>query len=62
MAIIEIDKQKFETDNLNDKAKNQVALIQFIDNKIKELHAELATFQTARNAYVNALKSSIKGN
>ncbi len=56
MSKVVIDGQEYALDQLSDAAKQQIASIQFVDGKIRNLQAELAVMQTARMAYVNALK------
>ena len=38
---------------------NQLASLQFVDNELARLQAQLAAMQTARMAYANALKASL---
>lgn len=53
---IQIDGQNYALDKLSDEAKNQLASIQFVDAELQRLNAQAAVLQTARMAYVNALK------
>lgn len=55
MAIVTINGQEYDTGQMSEEAKKQLASIQFVDKRINELRAELAALQTARNAYGNAL-------
>jgi hypothetical protein len=55
MNII-IDNQAYDLSNLSDDAKAQLASLQFVDAEIARLQAQMAAFQTARNAYALALR------
>jgi hypothetical protein len=57
MPTIKIDKKEYDVDNLSNEAKAQLGSIQFVDNEIARLQAQLAAMQTARNAYIKALSS-----
>ena len=56
MAKITIDNIEYEADNLSDQAKQQLQMIQIADQEVVRLNAQLAMIQTARAAYINALK------
>lgn len=56
MPIIIIDNIEYELDNLSIDVKNQLASVQFVDQKLAQLQAEIAVFQTARTGYSKALK------
>jgi hypothetical protein len=53
---ITIDNQDYDFANLSDDAKAQLASLQFVDSEIARLQAQMAAFQTARNAYALALR------
>lgn len=55
MPKITIDGKEYDTDQLSEKARNQLVSVQFVDRKIQELNLELAAYQTARNTYARAL-------
>jgi len=57
MPKIKIDNKEYELDSFSNEAKAQLASIQFVDNEIARLQAQLAAMQTARNTYANALAS-----
>lgn len=59
MAIIKIDNKDYDTDQLTDEAKNQLANVQLTDQEIKRLQVLLAITQTARNAYAKALTAAL---
>lgn len=56
---INVDGKNYKLDELNAKARAQVANIQFVDEKIRQLSNELAVADTARLAYRNALKREL---
>ncbi|WP_207780277.1 DUF6447 family protein [Pokkaliibacter plantistimulans] len=56
MPSINIDNKEYDLDTLSEEAKAQIASIQFVDQELARLQAKAAALQTARNAYVNALK------
>ena len=62
MPKITVDGKEYDTDQIPEKAKQQVISIQFVDRRIQELNAEIAAFQTARNAYGKALGNILKEN
>ncbi len=59
MPTIQIDNIAYNLDSLSVDAKAQLQSIQFVDQEIARLQAQLAAMQTARNAYVSALKAAL---
>jgi hypothetical protein len=59
MPTIKIDNIDYDTENLSDKAKAQLASIKFCDQELARLQAQSATLQTARIAYAKALQSAL---
>ena len=55
MPKITIDNQEYELDTLSAEAKAQLLSLQITDQKIAELQAQMAIYQTARLAYARAL-------
>ena len=60
MAKIKIDDVEYDTDDMSDNAKAQVASLQFNEAHMNRLRNELAIADTAKIAYVNALKRNWK--
>ena len=60
MANITIDGKEYDLDKLSDKAKEQLASVQFVQNEVKRLEALLAVSRTASVAYSNALKAELE--
>jgi hypothetical protein len=59
MPIIKIDNVDYDTDTLSDEAKAQLLSMQFCDQELARLQAQAAAYQTARQAYANALKQAL---
>ena len=59
MNSITINNQDYEVDSLSDDAKAQIQMLQFADQEIARLNAQLAVVQTARLAYSNALLAAL---
>jgi hypothetical protein len=60
MPKITIDEIDYNTENLTDNGKAQLASLQFLEVQMKKLQNEISVYQTARNAYISALKSELK--
>lgn len=59
MTTITIDNVEYALDSLSEDAKNQFASLQFVDQKLAQLNAEAAVYQTARIGYANALNAAL---
>ena len=59
MPTITIDNIDYDLDQLSDDAKAQLASLQFVDQELARLQAQVAAMQTARMAYANALKAAL---
>jgi len=59
MTVITINGTEYDTDQLSEKAKEQLASIQACENKVRQLQIDLAIVQTARQAYGLALKGEL---
>ena len=55
MSTVKIDDKEYKLDDLSEEAKAQLVSLNFVDNELARLSAEAAVYQTARNAYANAL-------
>ena len=60
MPKITIDEIDYNTEDLTDNGKAQLASLQFLEVQMKKLQNEISVYQTARNAYFAALKSELK--
>jgi len=61
MATVTINGKQYDTEQMNEEARKQLASIQYVDRRIGELRAEVAALQTARNAYGRALVNQLEG-
>lgn len=61
MPKITVDGIDYNTEDLTDNGKAQLASLQFLEVQMKKLKNEISVYQTARNAYVAALKSELTG-
>jgi len=59
MPKIKIDNLEYDTDTLNDVAKQNLQMLQVTEQEIQRLQLRLAITQTARNTYANALKAAL---
>jgi hypothetical protein len=59
MTTVTIDNKDYDLDSLSDEAKAQLQMLQFADQEIVRLNAQLAVVQTARLAYSNALLAAL---
>ena len=59
MPTITIDNIDYDLDQLSDDAKAQLASLQFVDQELARLQAQVSAMQTARMAYANALKAAL---
>ena len=59
MAKITIDGKEYEVDDLSEKAKQQLASLQFVQNEVRRINGQLAICKTAQAAYSTALKNEL---
>ena len=59
MPTLKIDDREYDLDTISEEAKGQLAMLQFVDAELQRLTAQTAILQTARMAYVNALKAAL---
>ncbi|WP_306604954.1 DUF6447 family protein [Azonexus sp.] len=60
MAKLTINGKDYDLDGLSENAKAQLASLQFADAEIQRLNAQLAVFNTARNAYLKGLLADLE--
>ncbi len=60
MAIIKIDDVDYDTEDMSTNAKAQLASLQFNEAHIQQLKNEIAIADTAKAAYVRALKAELE--
>ena len=59
MPTLKIDNKEYDLDILSDECKAQLASIQFVDQELGRLQAKAGALQTAKGAYLQALKQSL---
>ena len=59
MATVKINNEEYNLDDLTDKAKENLASLQFVQNELKRQQAQIAVLNTAASAYSNALNKEI---
>ena len=60
MPKITVDNIEYNTEDLTDNGKAQLASLQFLEVQMNKINSELAVYQTARNAYIAALKAELE--
>ena len=60
MPKITIDNVEYNTDDFNDKAKEQYLSLQFAQSEINKLEGTIAIYKTASMAYSRALKEILE--
>ena len=60
MAKLTLDGKEYDTENLSDNAKAQLASLQFNEVHLNRLRNELAIADTAKIAYTRALKLELE--
>ena len=59
MPSIHIDDASYDLDSMSQMAKDQLASLQFVDRELQRLSNEAAVCQTAKAAYIKALKETL---
>jgi len=62
MPKMTIDNIEYNTEDLSENGKAQLASLQFLEMQMNKIKSEIAVYQTARNSYVAALKDEIDKN
>ena len=62
MPKITIDEIEYNTEDLTENGKAQLASLQFLEVQMNKIESELAVYQTARNSYIRALKAELVEN
>ena len=60
MSKIIIENVEYETDDFSDELNSEVHMLQYTDRRILEIQRELATHQTAKNAYSIRIRELLK--
>jgi len=59
MPKVTIDDIEYNTEDLSENGKAQLASLQFLESQMNKIKAEIAVYQTARNSYAAALKAEL---
>ena len=59
MPKITIDGIEYNTEDLTENGKSQLASLQFLEMQMNKIKSEIAVYQTARNSYIAALKAEL---
>ena len=59
MAKVTIDGVEYDTDTMSQESRQQLEMLMMTEQRIRQMQAELAMMQTARQAYAAALKASL---
>lgn len=59
MPKITLDDIEYNTEDLSDNGKAQLASLQFLEAQMQKLKSEIAVYQTARKSYMSALKEHL---
>ena len=60
MPKITVDGIEYNTEDLSDNGKAQLASLQFLEVQMNKIKSEITVYQTARNSYVAALKTELE--
>lgn len=60
MPKLTVDGVEYNTEDLSDNGKAQLASLQFLEGQLVKLQNEIAVYQTAKNAYMQALKVELE--
>ena len=60
MPVINVDGIDYNSEDLTDNGKAQLASLQFLQVQMEKLKNEIAIYNTAKNGYVSALKAEIE--
>lgn len=59
MTNVTIDGKEYDLSKLSEKGRAQLLSIQFVDQELARLNAQIAALQTARAAYGKELKKHL---
>ena len=62
MPKINVDGIEYNTEDLTENGKAQLASLQFLEVQMNKIKSEIAVYQTAKNAYIQALKEELENN
>lgn len=62
MPKITVDGIDYNTEDLTENGKAQLASLQFLEVQMNKLKSEIAVYETARKAYFSNLKAELENN
>ena len=60
MPKIKVDDIEYNTEDLSENGKAQLASLQFLEVQMSRLKSEISVYQTARTSYASALKAELE--
>ena len=60
MPKFTVEGIEYNTEDLSENRKAQLASLQFLEVQMNKLKSEVAVYQTTRNSYIAALKAEIE--
>ena len=60
MSKVTIDGVEHDTDDFSEMAKNTIKSLQFVEERLQQRRNEMAVADTARVAYMRALKTALE--
>ena len=60
MPKFTVEGIEYNTEDLSENGKAQLASLQFLEVQMNKLKSEVAVYQTARNSYIAALKAEVE--
>ena len=60
MPKFTVEGIEYNTEELSENGKAQLASLQFLEVQMNKLKSEVAVYQTARNSYIAALKAEVE--
>ena len=59
MPKFTIDNVEYNSEDLTDNGKAQLASLQFLEVQMNKIRSEIEVYQTAHNTYMEALKAEL---
>jgi hypothetical protein len=60
MPKVTVDGIKYNSEDLSENGKAQLASLQFLEQQMAKLKKEISVYQTARATYAQALKAELE--
>jgi hypothetical protein len=59
MPKLTVDNIEYNSEDLTENGKAQLASLQFLEVQMQRLKSEISVYQTARSAYMSALREEL---